>query len=194
MKKLFSLLVVVVSLTAGTASAQTKIGFIRIEDVVGLMPELAQDKVNLDTVGQKFVQDSIMPQITYKQEEYNRKLKEYTDTVKNKNEAVRKQIMQEITDLQQELSGADQMIQQVLQYKQEEFLNPYYVKARKAIEAVAKEKGYTHVLKTDNFIVAPPGDDLTMMVLAKLNIKLPNQPGAPGAGPGAKPPVKPAGN
>lgn len=192
MKKLFSLLVVAVCLTAGTASAQTKIGYIRIEDVVGLMPELAQDKVNLDTVGQKFVQDSIMPQINYKQEEYNRKLKEFSDTVKNKNEAVRKQILAEIEDLQKELGGANDMIQQVLQYKQQEFLGPFYTKARKAIEAVAKEKGYTHVLSTESFIVAPPGDDLTMMVLAKLNIKLPNQ--NPPAGGGAKPPAKPAGN
>jgi hypothetical protein len=37
----------------------------------------------MDTVGQQFVKDSILPSITYKQNQYNDKLKEYADTVTN---------------------------------------------------------------------------------------------------------------
>ena len=75
-----------------------------------------------------------------------------------------------------ELQLPDSNIQQVLQAKQQEFLRPYYAKAKKAIEAVAKEKGYTHVMSTDIFLVAPDADDISLAVLAKLGIKLPNQP------------------
>jgi outer membrane protein len=67
-------------------------------------------------------------------------------------------------------------------------LRPYYAKAKQAIEQVAKEKGYTHVMNSDNFLVAPQADDISLLVLAKLNIKLPAQPG------GAKPPAKTGGN
>jgi outer membrane protein len=188
MKKFFMLFLMSMALTAGTVSAQTKIAYIRIDDIVGLMPELAEDKVNMDTVGQKYVTDSIMPQITYKQTEYQRKLQEYTDTVKN-SAVVRQQISKELEELQQELSGAQSLVNQVLQYKQQEFLAPYYAKAKKAIETVAKEKGYTHVMNTDNFLIAPPADDISLLVLSKLNIKLPEQKQPQGGG-AVKPPAR----
>ena len=190
MKKILMLLIAGMTLMAGKANAQTKIAYIRIDDIVGLMPELAPEKVNMDTVGQKYVTDSIMPQIQYKQSEYQRKLQEYADTTKN-SAVIRAQIGKELEDLQKELSGAQSLVDQVLQYKQQEFLAPYYTKARKAIEAVAKEKGYTHVMSTDNFLIAPPADDISLLVLTKLNIKLPQQPAPGGA---TKPVTKPAGN
>jgi outer membrane protein len=173
MKKLYVLIVAGLFIS-GSASAQTKIGYIRINDIVGLMPEIQPEKVNMDTVGAQFVKDSIMPGLNYKQNQYNEKLKEYTDTVKNSRQ-VRELIAKELGDLQQELNGADSYIQSVLQEKQTEFLRPYYAKAKKAIETVAKEKGYTHVFSTDVFLVAPDADDLSLLVLAKLNIKVPGQ-------------------
>jgi outer membrane protein len=190
MKKITLLLVIAISLTAATtntANAQ-KIGYIRIDDIVGLMPEL--QKVNMDTVGQKFVQDSVLPRYNYLQSEYTRKLTEYTDSTKSA--AVRAEILKDLQQTKTELDGAEGVIQQVQQYKQQELLQPYYAKAKKAIDQVAKEKGYAYVLSKDVFIVAPEGDDMTMPVLGKLNIKLPNQNQAPAP---AKPaPAKPKTN
>jgi outer membrane protein len=175
MKRLHLIIVALGLLMSSSAKAQLKIGYIRINDIVGLMPELAADKVNMDTVGAQFVKDSIMPSVTFKQNRYNDLLKEYTDTVKNSAQ-VRSVIAKELGDLQTELGQADSYIQQVLQERQSIFLQPYYQKAKKAIEQVAKEKGYTHVMSTDVFLVAPEGDDMSLPVLAKLGIKLPNQP------------------
>jgi outer membrane protein len=172
MKSLYAMVIAAGLFFATGASAQTKIGYIRINDIVGLMPELAQDKVNMDTVGTQFVKDSIMPTVNLKQDQYNNLLKEYADTIKNSAQ-VRGVIGKELQDLQTELSGVDNYVQQVLQEKQQEFLRPYYTKAKKAIETVAKEKGYTHVMNTDVFLVAPEGDDISLAVLAKLGIKLP---------------------
>lgn len=174
MKKLNVLIVAAGLLIAGNVSAQTKIAYIRIDDIVSVMPELAPEKVNMDTVGQKFVQDSIMPGLNYKQSQYNEKLEQLKDTVKN-SQQVRNLILKELQDLQTELNGADQYLQQVYQAKQAEFLRPYYAKAKKAIEQVAKEKGYTHVMSSDIFLIAPEADDISLLVLAKLGIKLPNQ-------------------
>jgi outer membrane protein len=175
MKKLKTLIVVAGLLTSAVASAQTKIAYIRIDDIVGVMPELAQDKVNMDTVGQKFVKDSIMPGLEYNQAQYNEKVAAYADTTKKLSPQVKSIMLKEIQSLQNELSNADAYLQQVQQAKQQEFLRPYYAKAKKAIEQVAKEKGYTHVFSTDVFLVAPEADDISFLVLAKLGIKLPSQ-------------------
>jgi outer membrane protein len=191
MKKLKLVAVLVGLLIAGSASAQTKIAYIRIDDIVSVMPELAPTKVNMDTVGQKFVNDSIMPRLNYVQAEYQRKLQEYTDTTKSK--AIKDQILRDLEGYKEELDGANSLVQQALQYKQQEYLKPYYAKARKAIEAVAKKKGYTHVFSTDVFIVAPEGDDISYAVLDELNIKLPNQ-AKPGANKPATTPAKTGGN
>jgi outer membrane protein len=188
MKKITLLLVIAISLSAvttNTANAQ-KIGYIRIDDVVGLMPEL--QKVTMDTVGQKFVQDSVLPRYNYLQSEYTRKLTEYTDSTKSP--AVRAEILKDLQQTKAELDGAEGVIQQVQQYKQQELLQPYYAKAKKAIDQVAKEKGYAYVLSKDVFIVAPEGDDMTMAVLGKLNIKLPAQ--NPQGAPVKQAPAKPA--
>jgi outer membrane protein len=186
MKKLNVLIVAAGLLIAGSASAQTKIAYIRIDDIVGVMPELAPQKINMDTVGQQFIKDSIMPRLTYVQGEFQRKQQEYADTSKPK--GVRDQILKDLQSYQDELSGADALIQQVQQMKQQEFLKPYYAKAKKAIEQVAKEKGYTHVMSTDIFLVAPEADEISLLVLAKLGIKLPQQDKP--AAPPVKPPVK----
>ncbi len=182
MKKLHVLIVLAGLLIGGTASAQTKIAYIRIDDIVGVMPELGRDKVNMDTVGNQYLKDSIMPRLNYVQGEYQRKLQEYADTAKPK--GVRDQILKDLQNYKDELDGADALIQQVQQFHQQELLKPYYAKAKKAIEQIAKEKGYTHVLSSDIFLVAPEADDISLLVLAKLGIKLPNQ------NPPAKPPAK----
>lgn len=189
MKKLNALIVVAGMLIAGSASAQTKIGYIRIDDIVGVMPELSRDKVVMDTVGQQYVKDSIMPRLTYVQGEYQRKVQDLSDSTKPK--GVRDQILKDLQNYKDELDGADALIQQAQQFKQQEFLKPYYAKAKKAIEQVAKEKGYTHILSSDIFLVAPEADDISLPVLAKLGIKLPTpNPGASGN----KPPPKTGGN
>jgi outer membrane protein len=175
MKKLNVVVVALVMLIAGnSATAQTKFGYIRIDDIVGLMPEL--QKLNLDTVGQQFIKDSVLPRLEYVQGEYSRKMTDLNDTTKSA--AVRGQILKDLQEYKQELDGAEQIIQQVQQYKQQELLKPYYAKAKKAIDAVAKKKGYTHVVSSDVFLVAPEADDLSLSVLAELKIELPKNPPA----------------
>jgi len=180
MKKLHALIVVAALLIAGDASAQTKIAYIRIDDIVGAMPELSPQKVNMDTVGNQYLKDSILPRLNYVQGEYQRKLQEYADSTKPK--GVRDLILKDLQNFKDELDAADALIQQKQQIKQQEFLIPYYTKAKKAIEQVAKEKGYTHVLSSDAFLVAPVADDISLLVLAKLNIKIPNQNPPPKTG------------
>ena len=57
-------------------------------------------------------------------------------------------------------------------------------KINEAINAVAKEKGYTHVLSREALLVAPDADNLLQAVAKKLNVTVPPQ-----LLPGYKPPV-----
>ncbi len=87
-----------------------------------------------------------------------------TSTVK---EVKRKALQQQIQDMQ----GEDQRIQQELQKKQEEFSAPIQKKALDAVQAVAKENGYTYVFVKEALLVAPPSDDLAPLVKKKLGLK-----------------------
>lgn len=152
-------------------SAQNKIAYIRIDDIVGLMPQLKT--INMDTIGTKYIQDSVLPRYQFVEAEYNRKVKELEDTTKPI--GVRTEILKSMQENKAELDGFDNVVKQVQQFQQQELLKPYYARARKAINDVAKEKGYTHVLSTDIFLVAPAADDLSLAVLAKLGIPPPSQ-------------------
>ena len=44
-----------------------------------------------------------------------------------------------------------------------------------AIQAVAKEKGYTHVYDKSVFVIAPTGDDLLPAVAARLKVTVPRE-------------------
>ncbi|MFM7671497.1 MAG: OmpH family outer membrane protein [Bacteroidota bacterium] len=172
-KTLLILALIVLGATLQESYAQTKIGYVSLDQVVGYMPELAPEKFKKDTVGQQFVKDSIMPRLNYIQSEYQKKLQEYTDTTKPK--SVRDIIGKELQSYQDELSQADAFIQEVLQYKQQEFLGPFYAKAQKAVESVAKKKGYAYVVTPQAFLVAPEQDNLLVPVLTELGIKIPAQ-------------------
>jgi outer membrane protein len=175
MRKFLSVIVLAAgTFFAGNVNAQTKIAFVNIDEIVSVMPELAQDKINMDTVGAQYVKDSILPRITYVQGELTKKMQEYTDTTKPK--SVRDLIAKDIQSYQDELNGADNFVQQVLQAKQQEYLRPYYAKAQKAIASVAKKKAYTHVMSPASVLIYPEADNISLAVVAELGIKLPEQP------------------
>jgi outer membrane protein len=88
---------------------------------------------------------------------------------------VRKQITTELPGLIYQIQNWDQIAQRATQNKQNALLAPAYRKVYDAIKAVAKEKAYTHVANREALLIAPDGDDLTLMVAAKLKIKLPAQ-------------------
>jgi outer membrane protein len=166
--KLF-IVAAILCVTAGSAMAQ-KSGYIRVDAVVGLMPETAK----LDSLLRKYQADSLNPQFAYIVQEYNRK-----DSIVNGKDslktpvAVRQQIRQELEGYAYQIQNWQQLVQQALQGKQQELLEPIYRKVDGAIQSVAKENGYTYVFNSEALLVMPPADDLLPLVAKKLNVKLP---------------------
>lgn len=172
MKKLKVFVVVLGLLVAGSVSAQVKIGYISVDNMVGLMPETAK----VDTLLQQYQTDSLQPRYNYTLSEYLRK-----DSIVNGKDslktpaAVRAQIREEMQNSAYELQNWQSIAQQATENKQNELLAPIYKKVLDAIKAVAKEKGYTHIFNKEAFLVAPDADDILPLVAQKLKVKLPPQ-------------------
>ena len=88
-------------------------------------------------------------------------------------EATRTAKQAELQDIQKRMQDYNTSAQQKFDEKSQELIKPLSDKARVAVEAVAKEKGYTYVLNSTQtqFVVAPAGDDLMAAAKAKLGIK-----------------------
>ncbi len=170
MKKFLSVIVLASGLFfANSAAAQTKIGYIRIDDIVGLMPETAK----IDSLLDRYQADSINPQYAQIIATYQYKDSIYKDTLHPAPAAVKKQIEQELPQYLYQIQNWQQIVNQALQAKQDELLAPLYKKAYDAVKTVAKEKGYTHVISKETLLVAPDADDISLLVATKLKLNVP---------------------
>lgn len=174
MKKIFTVVILAAGLlVAASANAQSKLGYISLETMVRIMPETAK----LDSILERYQADSINPQYAQIVSLYQYKDSVYRDSLKTP-PAVRKQIEQELPTLIYQIQNWQQIVNQALESKQSELLEPIYKKVYDAIRAVAKEKGYSHVFNKEALLVAPEADDIILLVATKLKVKLP--PAAPG--------------
>jgi outer membrane protein len=170
MKRLITVLVLSAGLlVAGNAGAQMKIGYIRIDEMVQLMPETAK----LDSLLSRYQADSINPEYGRIVSEYQYKDSIFKDSIHNIPPSVKKQIEQELPQYIYQIQNWQQIVNQALQNKQDELLAPIYRKVYDAIKLVAKEKGYTHVLSKEALLIAPDADDMLAAVAAKLKVALP---------------------
>ncbi|MBL7742991.1 MAG: OmpH family outer membrane protein [Chitinophagaceae bacterium] len=170
MKKLQVLAIVVVMLITNNAMAQTKFGYIRVDDVVALMPATAK----IDSLLELYQRDTIQPEYSSLVEQYQFNDSLYRDSLKTP-KSVRDEIAKKLPGLIYQIQNWQQISQQALEAKQNQLLSPIYNEVYTAIRAVAKEKGYTHVLNKEAFLVAPEGDDMIVAVATKLKLKLPPQ-------------------
>src|SRR5215203_6883844 len=149
MNKIKLFMVAAVILISGSVMAQ-KSGYIRVDAIVSLMPETAK----LDSLLRKYQADSLNPQFAYIVQEYNRK-----DSLVNGKDssktpiAVRQQVRQELEGYAYQIQNWQQLVQQALQTKQQELLEPIYRKVDGAIQTVAKENNYTFVFNSEALLV-----------------------------------------
>jgi outer membrane protein len=165
----FIVLAAVILITTGSVQAQ-KTGYISVDNVVGLMPDLGR----IDTLMQRYQADSINTEFASLVADYNYRdsLLTSKDTLKMP-ASVRDQHRQALQQISYQVQNWQQIAQQAYQSKQGQLLQPVYRKVMDAIRAVAKDNGYSYVYTQEALIVAPPGDDLLPLVAKRLNLKLP---------------------
>ncbi|MFI5128538.1 MAG: OmpH family outer membrane protein [Chitinophagales bacterium] len=183
MKKLKVLAIAVCLVVTGSAIAQSKFGYINMENIVQLMPGTAK----LDSLLERYQVDTIQSEYASVVEQYQFNDSLYRDSTKTP-PSVRAEIAKKLPGLIYQIQNWQQISQQAMEAKQSQLLSPIYKEVYDAIKVVAKEKGYTHVFNREAFLVAPEGDDLIVAVATKLKVKVPPQ-----LMPGYKPPAGPTG-
>lgn len=164
MKKLFLAGIMAVGLFS--ASAQTKIGYISLDELIGLMPEAGKADAEL-----KDYQASLGQQGQDLMKELGAKDSLFVKDSAKLSASMKEIKRNELIALYQRVQGWQQQAQDLYQQKAQEKIVPLRTKAMEAIRIVAKENGYAFILDINSVIVAPPGDDVLLLVKKKLGIK-----------------------
>lgn len=155
-------------MAGNVAMAQTKLAYISVDQVVGLMPATAK----LDSLLGQYRTDSIQPEYARLITQYQWKDSVYRDSLKTP-KAVRDEVAKELPGYIYQIQNWNQIEQQALEAKQNELLAPIYKEVYDAIQAVAKEKGYTYVFSREALIIMPDADNLFTAVTQRLKLKVP---------------------
>ena len=170
MKK-FSLIIVLilfVSFTMAGQQTKLKIGHLNTNDLMQVMP-------GVDSAGQALndYAQNLQKQLETMLNEFQTKYDEYLTNEAQYVDAVKQIKQKELVDLQTRIQDFQNDAQDLLTKKELELMQPFIDKAKKAIDDVAKEKGYTYILDTSTGSVLywEGGDDIMMFVKEKLGIQ-----------------------
>src|ERR1035437_5188 len=107
------------------------------------------------------------------QKELNDKNAEYQNNVKNYTDLIKQTKQNELQDINKRIQDFQAQAQTDFQKKNTELMKPINEKAKKAIEKVAKAKGYKIVLDSGGgrVLFTEPADDIFSFVKAELGIK-----------------------
>jgi len=173
MKKLlfaFTTLLTIFLMSGITLNAQTKIGWIKSDDLLAAMPERDSAIKKLEKQ-----RDEILRTLEGMNVEYNNKLENYTRQRDSLSNFVRQSREAELYDIQVKISNFQQAGEVEMARRQQELLQPIIDKARKAIKAVAEENKFLYILdvSTDAALYYPedPAYNILPQVKAKLGLK-----------------------
>ncbi|MCQ2297894.1 MAG: OmpH family outer membrane protein [Bacteroidales bacterium] len=170
MKKTLIVVLIAFLAMSGSAMAQktVKLGHISSADLMQIMP----GKDSVQTVLQNEVAElennlkALEAELQQRYNEYQEKQAGWSDLIKQTKQ-------RELQDMQARAQEFQAGAQEQLQKRQQELLQPIIDKAKKAIEDVAKEGGYTYVFDSSNgtLLYQQDSDDLLPLVKKKLGLK-----------------------
>ncbi len=162
------------------ATAQElKIGYTNVEYIMSLMPEMEQIDADVTDYCAQLDQ-----QIQTKIQDFQQKGAAYQQAASTMTDEARSQKEQELGKLRQDIEKFQQDVQASYSRKLQELLEPVQTKVYNAINAVAAENNYTHVLSESAGQAGPillytkDDDPFTNLVLAKLGVTPPAEPAA----------------
>ena len=172
MKKVFLVSVAFIAtfMFSTTTKAQIKIGSFDEESVLGLMPGIQK----VDTILQKYVEDSLKTEYDYELSEYKRQDSILKDSSKPVTGSLKVILQKELSNHMYKIQNWQQYQNQKLQQKQEELLVPYRQKVYDVLREIIADQKYTYVFKSEVFFAPIPlQDNLSIKVAQKLKLKLP---------------------
>ena len=170
MKKIVTVLAVVMSLlmVSHSVKAQTKFAYISVNDLITSMPETKKADTAMNDYQNALAQNYDDMRREFSEQDSLLSSKDTAKYTKAQLELKRKNL----GDLYQKMMTFQQQAQQMAQQKNQELLAPIQRKAVEAIQAVAKENGYTYVFVKEQLLVSPPSEDIINLVKKKLGIAI----------------------
>lgn len=157
------------------AQTSVKIGWTNIDYILQNLPEAKEIQTKLSTERAQYEK-----LFNEKLAEGQKLMEDYQKNAATMSEVIRKDKEKVLQNKQQELQELQQNSETAIQAKQQELLSPVMDKIQTAIEAVAKENGYTYVLNSDAgygttpvLLVAPDTDNISDLVFKKLGVTPP---------------------
>lgn len=178
--------VAMIMVTVGSlsiASAQ-KIAHLSLDSLVSLMPETK----TATEAAQEYLK-GLNEESVAMQTEFESKYKDYLEKEAGMSDLLKKNKQEDLQQLQNRIQEFQRQAEQDYRKKQAELTAPILEKAKKGIEAVAKESGYKYVLDTSvqstSVLYSESSDDILLAVKKKLDgMPLANIPGTTPAGTG----------
>ena len=170
MKQIITLAILASAMIWSPAMAQksNKFGHINSAELLGLMPERKAAAAKMDSIT-KDVEKQLQEMMT----EYRAKQEKYSSEAPKLSELVKKDKEEELTSLGTRIQNFQQQAQQSLEQQEQALIEPIVTKAKKAIEQVAKENGYTYIFDTSagSLLFWEESDNVLASVKKKLNLQ-----------------------
>jgi outer membrane protein len=171
MKKLLSTALLLIFLgMSGMSIGQmnAKLGYIDSNALLEMMPAKDSIQTALQVYGR-----SLETQLQAMYTEYQTKLQDYQTNLRTMSDIIRQTKEREIADMETRIQDFQQKAETDMQNKQVELLQPLIDKAKKAVEDVARENGYTYIFDAGvgMLLYFEKGDNIMPLVKAKLGLK-----------------------
>lgn len=170
-KNVLLLLVVtsaLVFIAAKTTGTKSKVGYINTNELWALMPEKTAADEEL-----KKMESQMVSYIQQEQKTFEVGVNAFVKDSASMTDLVKNQILQKLTQQQENLQTLPKAANEELLKKQEELYAPIREKMQNAIDAVANENGYDYILDSSygNIVYAKnDADNVISLVKLKLNL------------------------
>lgn len=165
-------LALAIFISAFSLQAQSKIGTIDAEFILGQMPEIPTLEESLKTYNLK-LQDDLQATI----KSYEDLLADYKSNNTTFTEEVKGQKESELISLENDIKNFRQKASVLIQVRRNELTQPLYEKIDTAMRAIVAEQKYTQIFNTsvNGLAYSDEKFDITEAVMKKLGIELPKE-------------------
>ena len=147
----------------------TKIGYTNVNYVLSVSPASKVIQKQLEETQKQYLKT-----IEDKNKELETKFESYQKAQATMLESIKKDKEEELRNLQRSIQTLQENAQEDLRKKENDLVKPELEKIYKAVNEVAKENGFSHVLNSDQVLLyADEEYDVTELVMNKLGIKAP---------------------
>ncbi len=165
MKKTILVVMMLLCSAGITTYAQGKYGHINSQEIMKQMPGVDSLQIKIQ-IFQQQMQDVYQSMV----DEYQIKKEKFDKEAGTMTTSVRKMKEDELVTLQNRIMEFQNTVQSDIEEEQYRLLKPFQDSLQKAIDDVAKEKGFTYIFDTQ-ILLYSGGEDIAPFVKAKLGLK-----------------------